>query len=302
MFKKDYKAANDDIKPSEEFVSKVVKNATKAKPPLYRRYTKYAVAAAAAVVVVSGAVLSMPLWQSVRDSGDGIISEEKAVTDSSPAPSASDTVRSAPVIGENENNPPDTAKPVNSAKSNTNSKKGESGNNNGDKNKTVSSSQNTPQTSDNAHLAEESNTGEEKREISSAEKSDTATEETNRTVVAGETEIKARVYSAPEDMAPYGEQKVASAPQNSKKSDDVDIPSPSGYYCVSATPGGYTFQNDDGAVIEVTINYGGEERSPYIEEDGDNIYAVFTSYGMSVTINSRGAERASVEEIINQLR
>ena len=74
MFRKIYKQANDDIKPSEDMINRVIlnahKGAEKRQSPLpYRRYAKYAVSAAAAVVVVSAAVISMPYWQKTRDDG-----------------------------------------------------------------------------------------------------------------------------------------------------------------------------------------------------------------------------------------
>ena len=87
LFRKIYKQANDDIKPSEDMINRVIlnahKGADKRQSPLpYRRYAKYAVSAAAAVVVVSAAVISMPYWQKTRD--DGVIIEEQVST---PTPS-----------------------------------------------------------------------------------------------------------------------------------------------------------------------------------------------------------------------
>ena len=87
MFRKIYKQANDDIKPSEDMINRVILNAHKGAEKrqstlTYRRYAKYAVSAAAAVVVVSAAVISMPYWQKTRD--DGVIIEEQVST---PTPS-----------------------------------------------------------------------------------------------------------------------------------------------------------------------------------------------------------------------
>ena len=87
LFRKIYKQANDDIKPSEDMINRVIlnahKGAEKRQSPLpYRRYAKYAVSAAAAVVVVSAAVISMPYWRKTRD--DGVIIEEQVST---PTPS-----------------------------------------------------------------------------------------------------------------------------------------------------------------------------------------------------------------------
>lgn len=68
-------------------INRVILNAHKGAekrqlPPPYRRYAKYAVSAAAAVAVVSAAVISMPYWQKTRD--DGVIIEEQVST---PTPS-----------------------------------------------------------------------------------------------------------------------------------------------------------------------------------------------------------------------
>ena len=70
MFRKYYKEANDSIKPSEDFVNSVIRDAKKHKPPLRARYTQYAAVAAAAVVVVTGAVTAFPLLQRAQRDGD----------------------------------------------------------------------------------------------------------------------------------------------------------------------------------------------------------------------------------------
>ena len=79
LFRKIYKQANDDIKPSEDMINRVIlnahKGAEKRQSPLpYRRYAKYA--------VLSAAVISMPYWRKTRD--DGVIIEEQVST---PTPS-----------------------------------------------------------------------------------------------------------------------------------------------------------------------------------------------------------------------
>ena len=87
LFRKYYKDANNDINPSEEFINSVIENAHKnnhSRPPMMRRYTKYAASVAAALIIVSAAVMSMPVWQSVENADDGVISEE--FTARKPAP------------------------------------------------------------------------------------------------------------------------------------------------------------------------------------------------------------------------
>lgn len=285
MFRKQYKEAMNSIKPDEAFVESVIKNAKKRKPPLYARYTKYAAAAAAAVVIVSGAVLSMPLWQKVTDNTDGIIIEE-TVTDNAAEGSKAAEAASPVAAAEPEAKP--TAAPQVKATTAPQIPT------------TKTPSQDKAEQSIPAPVTEE------------LQPQTPTTEETVpenempmlKKAVAGETEQQMRIASAPEDMAPYDEAMDAENSVSAKMAavPDDDIPTPEGYYCTSASPNGYTFANDEGAVIIVTVNYGGEEQEPYIQEDGDNIYAVFTSFGLSVTINASGADRSAVEEIINSLR
>lgn len=111
MFRKYYKDANNDIKPNEELLSRVIKNTHKAKPPSMRvKYLKYAVPVAAAFVVVSAAVISMPFFE--KTGNDGVIIEERTVETSSPntiasiSPIASEPPSSITPV------PKTTAKPV----------------------------------------------------------------------------------------------------------------------------------------------------------------------------------------------
>ncbi len=78
MFRKYYKDANNDIKPDEELINKVIANAHKKQPPLKRknRY-KYAASVAAAAVVVSTALITVPYWQETVSKDTGVIVEIK---------------------------------------------------------------------------------------------------------------------------------------------------------------------------------------------------------------------------------
>lgn len=82
MFRKYYKAANEDIKIDEALVDRVIANAHKKNPPARKAYYKYALPAAAAVLIISAAVVSMPVWQKVEDNSGVII--EESVTRTSP--------------------------------------------------------------------------------------------------------------------------------------------------------------------------------------------------------------------------
>lgn len=82
MFRKYYREANEDIKIDETLVDRVIANAHKKNPPARGAYYKYALPAAAAVLIVSAAVVSMPVWQKAEDDSGVII--EESVTRTSP--------------------------------------------------------------------------------------------------------------------------------------------------------------------------------------------------------------------------
>ena len=326
LFRKNYKEAMNDIKPDAAFVESVIAASKKRRPPLYTRYVKYAAAAAAAVVVVSGTILATPLLNRVEQDNGGVISETTVTETTAPANDA------APL-------PTTSADGASADKSETRPASEGGANSSG---KQTKPSQDLPKTafgstSDGAaaktapsepkrevaqksesepvkpHIEQqkENNTAAPKQQESNTATSEAAAESADsgeaavmKSIVMGEADEEVRENKMPADMAPYREQEDVYSVSSAAQADiaDTDIPTPSGYRCTSARPNGYTFVNDAGAVITVTINYGGEERAPYIEENGQNIYAVFTSFGLSVTINASGAERESVEEIINSLR
>ena len=323
----------DDIKPDEAFVKSVIENAKKRKPPVYARYTKYAAAIAAAVVVVSGTVISMPLWQKVTKDTDGVIIEETitetaapdradnaAASLATPAPAAATAkpqtaapaktaAPSVTTVPARSDSKPQTASSYRSSAGGTQSSGGSQGSVSSQSSGT-SERVEPPSLTEPPQLKNSSPVPAQSEAMAEDQNSDAGAAAGSDDVpmlkssVLGDTDEETKENTMPSDMSAYEEKtdaaKVYSASQAAIS--DSDIPTPSGYYCTSASPRGYTFVNDDGAVITVAINYGGEEREPYIEENGDNIYAVFTSYGLSVTINSSGADRSAVEEIINSLR
>lgn len=311
MFRKYYKEANDSIKPDEAFMLRVIENAKKRKPPAYARYTKYAAGIAAAVVIVSGTVLSMPLWQRVTDNTDGVIIEE-TITDNTADTAAPAVATAAPAASPQKTAAPEGAKSVNSSESKPKPTKIPSQSTSersysafGESAATTEPPLQPAEEAETETVSEPAQT-QTTADSNAAEVENIASDEEPmlKRAVLGDTDAQMRVESAPEDMAPYGAATDASEASSAKMAaiPDNDIPTPAGYYCTSAQPNGYTFVNDDGAVITVMINYGGEEREPYVEENGDKIYAVFTSFGLSVTINASGADRAAVEEIIESLR
>ena len=336
MFRKYYKEANDSIKPGEDFVNSVINNAKKHRPPLRARYTRYALVAAAAAVIITGAVTAMPVLQRASLDSDEIVLIEETVTDESaaltPAPAkdggdAQNTVQSSMQTPE---------KPEKKEKTDTPS------------HNTSESSyrvpDNSPSKSDDFIVSEPLHDRNTKETAAAAEPesvvitddeplaggtamADEAVSDNTAADVQGESSVSdMRAHSGgsaaggssasavpsvtsgvsaqkklePEEVSPYAASGMSEAGETAI--DDDDIPCPDGYYCTSATPNGYTFKHDSGAVISVMIKYGGENSETYISEDGDRIYAVFTSFGLSVTIDASGADMATVEEIINQFR
>lgn len=316
MFRKYYKEANNDIKPDEKFINSVIENAHKRKPPVRRQYIKYAASIAAAVVVVSAAVISMPVWKNVTDKDGGVIIEER-VTQTAP-PQSTHAQESPKADAFPENNPQADAAanpPVNnqkvSAESSPENTSKHSYNDYGSSNKVFSKSI-LPKSSD-AYV--QNNTVNTEQDMS-------ADEAVGNTSDGGQEQESVKNNIMQEvgdssDFEPPPERTMPPALENAEPPvystvgsaesavfhDEPTLPTPSGYHCVSASWNGYTFASDDGAVIAVEISYGGEEDSePYYSVEGDNIFATFTAYGMTVTVSAAGADMSTVEEIINSLR
>ncbi len=337
MFRKYYKDANDSIKPDEDFVNSVIRDAKKHKPPLRARYTQYAAVAAAAVVVVTGAVTAFPLLQKAqRDGGEGIVIEERA-TDNGAAPTAAPSRTAAPTTapaavneksGDAQNSVQSSIQKPERADAPSRNTSESSYRVPGNVSRDTEESPSTEPSGEynDEHKEDIQETAPEPKADEQTETSDETTDAPTETgngendagenngasgggssasLILGETdEIIKPKNTAPEDMTPYSKKQDLSdmSAADTTPIDDADIPCPDGYYCIDASPNGYTFKNDDGAVISVTINYGGADREPYITEEDGSIYAVFTSFGLSVTINAYGADMAAVEEIINQFR
>lgn len=317
MFRKYYKEANNDIKPDEEFLNSVIENAHKRKPPVKRQYIKYAAPAAAAVVVVSAAVISMPVWKNVTDKDDGVIIEERvtqtappqsAYAQESPKPDAFPETNPQADAAANppENNPEYAAE---SFSGNTSQHSYNDYNNS----KEVFSRSILPKSSDAYVVPEknEENTVNTEQDMSADEAAENMSDggqeqEGAKNNLAQEVGDSSDYEPLPERTMPPALENVEPPVYSADSAvfhDEPTLPTPSGYHCVSASWNGYTFASDDGAVIAVEISYGGEEDSePYYSVDGDNIFASFTAYGMTVTVSAAGADMSTVEEIINSLR
>ncbi len=319
LFRKYYKEANNDIKPDEKFINSVIENAHKRKPPAKRQYIKHAASIAAAVVVVSAAVISMPVWKNVIDKNDGVIIEEH-VTRTAP-PQIEQTHNSPKPDAFPETNPQNNAAanpPMNNQKATAESSlenTSQHSYNDYNDSKEVFSKSILPKSSD-AYVApekNEENTANTAQDMSADEAAENTSDggqeqESVKNNLVQEVGDSSDSESLPERTMPpamkNAEPPVYSvAVESAALHDEPNLPTPSGYHCVSASWNGYTFVSDDGAVIAVEISYGGEEDSePYYSVDGDNIFASFTAYGMTVTVSAAGADMSTVEEIINSLR
>ena len=348
MFRKNYKEANDSIKPNEAFVKSVLQKAKRKKPPAYARYRKYAVSAAAAVVIVSAAVIAMPVWRGVVDKSDGVIVEERAVTTSDSA-QENTPAKTTPDATEKPENKVGEESADNTEKSsgdenanNTSKKAGASSGAHKTTTATPKPSDKTSSTSKPSSAASNHSSGVSGGPSSSvsaktdapAKPTPTEKSETNNTAANNVTTDEAaaaeetaqggsaendspKLKSVVEDNSDYApaEDKQEVYVQSARADDadfesargssaipDTSLPTPAGYYCTRAEWNGYTFVNDNGAVIIVSISYGGEDSGPYYSQDGDNINAGFTAYGMTVSVSASGADMATVQEIINSLR
>lgn len=328
MFRKYYKAANNDIKPDEELINRVMKNVHKKQPPAFGKgYYKYAASVAAAVVLVAAAVISMPMWQRIDNSNDGVLIEE-SVTETMPPQSTDTQDNTQPDAFPAQNPQTDAAaglpenqysengtKPAQKNTSNSNSDY-ESSNNtfSGTAQVLPRQSENTAHEQDNAEAEKKINSSDITSEINDMTEendyshSEVTEEDGGKSELIQEVENASLYEVVPERTPPPEIQNASASDYSAAKAEsevlyDESLPTPTGYYCVSASWDGYTFVSDDGAVITVEIKYGGEEESePYYSVDGENIYASFTAYGMTVTVSASGADMSTVEEIINSLR
>ncbi len=320
MFKKYYKEANDDIKPSNEFLNSVIEKARKqqASPPV-NKYYKYAVSFAAAAVIISVSVISMPYLTNIRNE-DGIIIEENAMETAVPQTDnvlpQNDSIQ-LPASDISGNIPAVSAPPQNTSKHSYTDYAGSKS-----QSADVFASEAIPDTilpqnasKDNSENVQETDSGKTDTENTAEDKQvdESGILPENRLFMQAVEGNSVENSSSKKESGAENDNHIISASgamTDIEKAETVDIgtfydsdvPVPQGYRCTRAAWNGYTFTSEDGAVINVEISYGGDDSEPYYNTDGDNIFASFGAHNMTVLINSTGADISVIEEIINSLR
>lgn len=330
MFRKIYKQANNDIKPSEDMINRVILNAHKCaekrqSPKPYRRYAKYAVSAAAAVVVVSAAVISMPYWQKTRD--DGVIIEEQVST---PTPSnTSESVVSntadtsypyptdSPQTIQNPYSPPlnnysdsqtKTEKKNSDYKSSC--KENVAVNNkvvNEDKplkieDKTEIPNIESEQSSENHEMTEdvtiEENTIESPTIFSTFLASDRKEEISEKKEVPSES-----TSDEGNSDTVIGSGMAMSEAMATVPTPQIEINAPSGYETTDTYNGGATFESDNGGRIDVNYYYSGnDDTEPVYNEYENDVSAYFTEDKIDYNIYGTDTGREPVEEVVNSIK
>lgn len=304
MFKKYYKDANNDIKADEAFINSVIENARKKRVPSQKSYYKYALTAAAAVVVLSATAVTMPLLTDNND--DGVIS---VVTQT--AQPEKDTVPNTPTqfpINTAVPTLPETVK------------------------KTTPKAVTEKETKSDKQQTEPIEKKEEKKNEQDF-RADKTTSETKQEIDDAVSEIGIETNGAtlfsvalldvmPDttDSGAVTEEAEANTTENNKHATggggrgtkvsgsggSIAAPSaprailpPSGYYVTEYRNGKYVFTSDTGAVITVTTEYtNGADTAPVY--NGLNVS--FTAHGVKFNITSDGAEQSAIDELVNSLR
>ena len=288
MFRKIYKQANDDIKPSEDMINRVIlnahKGAEKRQSPLpYRRYAKYAVSAAAAVVVVSAAVISMPYWQKTRD--DGVIIEEQVST---PTPSdmsesivsnTADTSYPYPTDSPQTIQNPYTPPPNNYSDSQTKTEK-----KNGDY-----------KSSDNEKVAVNNRIANENKSLKIEDKTEISTKKEVPTEITSDKGNADTVIGT--GMA------MSSAVATSVSTPQIEINAPSGFETTDTYNGGAAFESENGGRIDVNYYYSGnDDTEPVYNEYENDVSAYFTEDKIDYNIYGTDTGREPVEEVVNSIK
>lgn len=321
MFKKYYKEANNDIKADEAFINSVIENAQKKRVPSQKSYYRYALTAAAAVVVLSATAVTMPLL--TDNDSDGVIS---VVTQT--AQPQKDEVLNTP-----------THSPVNTAVPNPPEKVKET-------TKKVSDKYEKTSEKKDIKIAEKK---EEKKNdeplFSSVDKTDEKKQEIMKDTAENGMETSDRLmFSAAlssgidysqeiitEDTADSGaDEDTAENKKNQQQpayksepdkmmnnspvagvsggggggsavmsAESRTVLPPQGYYISESGNNRYVFVSDNGAVITVTTQYtNGADTEPVYS--GLNVS--FTINGTKYNIFSDTAEKTSIDELVNSLR
>lgn len=321
MFKKYYKEANNDIKADEAFINSVIEKAQKKRVPSQKSYYRYALTAAAAVVVLSATAVTMPLL--TDNDSDGVIS---VVTQT--AQPQKDEVLNTP-----------THSPINTAVPNPPEKVKET-------TKKVSDKYEKTSEKKDIKIAEKK---EEKKNdeplFSSADKADEKKPEIfNDTAENGmETSDRLMFSAALSSGIDYSQEMITENTADSGADEDTaenkknqqqpayksepdkmmnnspvagvsggggggsavmsaesrTVLPPQGYYISESGNNRYVFVSDNGAVITVTTQYtNGADTEPVYS--GLNVS--FTINGTKYNIFSDTAEKTSIDELVNSLR
>lgn len=317
MFRKYYKDANNDIKADDAFLNSVINNTHKKRVPSRKSYYRYAMTAAAAVVVISATAVSLP--HLINQNDDGIISvstqtaqpDKNAVTNT---PTQPPTQTAAPI-------PPKKTEVKETEKKATVKKETKTTEKNEEpvfqaipeqaeiKKKTADEvSENGMKT--NSAVMYSSMPYEETLKMN-ADRGETGTPDVKKKDIQDNTESNA-LLKTPSAAGGGGAPAMKDFTVESAAADSVSmsggtvmpsVSAPSGYQVEIAGYGTNVFSSESGGRIEVTTNYtGNADREPVYSIDEENISASFTANGVDVDIFAVNAEKSAVDEIVNSLR
>ena len=325
LFKKYYKEANEEIVADEVLISRVIANAHK--PPVKRnQYIKHVATLAAAVFVVSAAVISMPVWQKVEEEAE--ISIEEFV-ENTPSP----TVMQSEFSEENTFPVPShqrsatVAPPENDYDSSniTEEKEVQTEQNDDSSSKTVSTSVSLKEKIEptlSAPLSESETKTDKVEETIKSEDNEGST--ANSVQIQSDSE-KENPLDEGSDGSGYGPIAGSSSSSSSSSSGggggggsvgnassgafydapsavtNVYIPTPPGFYSTGSGSGYAYFASDSGARITVSYSSCNYSSSPSYSEDDDIITANFATGSVAYSIYAVGADMSDVEYIVNSL-
>lgn len=307
MFKKYYKEANNDINADEAFINSVIEKAQKKRVPSQKSYYKYALTAAAAVVVLSATAVTMPLL--TDNNSDGVIS---VVTQTAqpqkdevlPTPTHSPITTAVP-------NPPQKVKETSHkalAKQGTNVYKED-----------TKITEKKEVKIDEPSFENISETPEKQQDFY-ADKTEEGLEISGALVfssgIASQESVTADTADSGELSDDSAENRNAKKESAYKSETDKTLNSPSagggaapagnsmvvppqGYRISESGNNKYVFVSESGAVITVIVEYtNGTATEPVYS--GLNV--TFTANGMKYNIFSDTAEKTSIDELVNSLR
>lgn len=316
MFRKYYKDANNDIKADDAFLNSVINNTHKKRVPSRKSYYRYAMTAAAAVVVISATAVSLP--NMINQNDDGIISvstqtaqpDKNAVTNTPTQPPTQTAVPIPPKKTEVKQ----TEKKATVKKETKTTEKNEEPVFQDVPEQTEIKKETADEVSENGMKTNSavmySSMPYEETLKMNADRGETVTPDLKKKDIQDNTESNAllKTPSAAGGSVPAMKDfTVESAAANSVSiSGGTVMPSvsaPSGYQVETAGYGTNVFSSESGGRIEVTTNYtGNADREPVYSIDEKNISASFTANGVDVDIFAVNAEKSAVDEIVNSLR